>query len=516
MNHGSLDKASLLSNLLGASGNHAAGAKKTTSTTQTDSAQRFQDAMQKARPEVAAREPAAAKRPDPVRRAEPARPDVQPPRERAADKLHQRSKDSVTQTQQDARIKSQRADANVVAKRDDHADKPAQSAADVDDASNSDSTCVSANTETKTVAPTASEAEQQNTVQTDEPVIENTEAVIDNPLLNLLAVTPTPTAEDTSTNIVLMATTGVPSDSELLNTEALDAEVILKTAAAIADLVDSSEAATLAANVTQAVATSVGSKDTPALAAGLNLHAGLTADSEALDLSLPESLVVEATGEADGDTTESLSGTKVAFSKLLESSLLNAGGSNTGSSGDKTAPTADAAKLVPTPASGNPALDVLSRLSEAQTSPAARAFVVQTGVNVPVGQPQWSQAVGDKVLWLAAQNVSAAEIRLDPPDLGPMSVKVSVNQDQATVSFTSPHPIVREALDQQLNRLREMFAEQGLNLVNVDVSDKSFAQQEREKNESGKGAGGLVDDEDELQPVAVTSALNMRLVDHYA
>jgi flagellar hook-length control protein FliK len=97
-----------------------------------------------------------------------------------------------------------------------------------------------------------------------------------------------------------------------------------------------------------------------------------------------------------------------------------------------------------------------------------------------------------------------------------MSVKVSDNQDQATVSFTSPHPIVREVLDQQLNRLREMFAEQGLNLVNVDVSDKSFAQQEREKNESGSGADSTVDDEDELQAVAVSSAINMRLVDHYA
>ncbi|MDZ4263118.1 MAG: flagellar hook-length control protein FliK, partial [Pseudomonadota bacterium] len=159
-------------------------------------------------------------------------------------------------------------------------------------------------------------------------------------------------------------------------------------------------------------------------------------------------------------------------------------------------------------------LEALARPLEAQ-SPAARAFVVQTGVPVTVGTPQWSQAVGDRVLWLAAQNVSAAEIRLDPPELGPMQVKVSITNDQASVTFTSHNPMVRDALDQQLNRLREMFSEQGLNLVNVDVSDKSFAQQEREREEAHKSRASADVDDEELIPVA-THALSVRLVDHYA
>lgn len=155
-----------------------------------------------------------------------------------------------------------------------------------------------------------------------------------------------------------------------------------------------------------------------------------------------------------------------------------------------------------------------SRLVEAQ-SPTARNFVVQTGVPVSVGQPQWSQAVGEKVLWLAAQNVSAAEIRLDPPDLGQLHVKVSVNQDQATVTFVSPHPQVREALDQQLNRLREMFSEQGLNLVNVDVSDRSGRQEQEGEANKQAGAQAELDDE-ELAPVAMSTISATRLVDHYA
>lgn len=197
---------------------------------------------------------------------------------------------------------------------------------------------------------------------------------------------------------------------------------------------------------------------------------------------------------------------KAAQNKLAETTM-------TAALMDKAASVADASKPA---AAITPAVETLTRLAEAQ-SPAARAFVVQTGVQVPLGTPQWSQAVGDKVLWLAAQNVSSAEIRLDPPELGPLQVKVSVNQDQASVSFTSPHPAVREALDQQLNRLREMFSEQGLHLLNVDVSDRSFAQQEREQKESAQSTSGSEGgDDDELTPAAISQTISMRLVDHYA
>lgn len=192
---------------------------------------------------------------------------------------------------------------------------------------------------------------------------------------------------------------------------------------------------------------------------------------------------------------------KAVLNKLAETSM--------------TAPDLDkglAAELLK-PTAANPAVETLVRLTEAQ-SPAARAFVVQTGMPVAMGSPQWSQAVGDKVLWLAAQNVSAAEIRLDPPELGPLQVKVSVSQDQANVTFISPHPAVREALDQQLNRLREMFSEQGLNLVNVDVSDKSFAQREQEESSQQQANAGL--EEEELVPTAVSQIVSNRLVDHYA
>lgn len=149
-------------------------------------------------------------------------------------------------------------------------------------------------------------------------------------------------------------------------------------------------------------------------------------------------------------------------------------------------------------------------------SPTERGFTVQTDVRVPVNQGQWGQAVGQKVLWMASQKLSSAELRLDPPDLGPMQVRVSTHQDQVSVTFTSPQAAVREALDQNANRLREMFAEQGLDLVDVNVSDQSGQEQASDDAEGRSGGRGAGSDHEDAETQVIAQRVSDRLVDHYA
>jgi len=240
--------------------------------------------------------------------------------------------------------------------------------------------------------------------------------------------------------------------------------------------------------------------------------ASLTADLVGAEKSASKPVTADASPEVAAEPEVASAATQLAdqkstFEKMLQS-VARSGVTKPDESVSGSTPTANN----PNNANQN-ATDSLLRMSDAQT-PAARSFVVQTGVPVPFGQPKWSEAVGEKVLWLAAQNVTSAEINLHPKDLGPIQVKVSVNQEQASVSFTSHHAVVREVLDQNLNRLRDMFNEQGLNLVNVDVSDKSFSRQQGEgKDQKGQGANNLVEDE---TPVAVSAIIQQRLVDHYA
>jgi flagellar hook-length control protein FliK len=97
-----------------------------------------------------------------------------------------------------------------------------------------------------------------------------------------------------------------------------------------------------------------------------------------------------------------------------------------------------------------------------------------------------------------------------------LQVKVSVNQEQATINFTSHHAVVREVLDQNLGRLRDMFSEQGLNLANVDVSDKSFSRQQSDSKDQKGQAGTNDGTHDDETPAAVSAIVQQRLVDHYA
>jgi flagellar hook-length control protein FliK len=65
-----------------------------------------------------------------------------------------------------------------------------------------------------------------------------------------------------------------------------------------------------------------------------------------------------------------------------------------------------------------------------------------------------------------------AEIKLTPPDLGPLEIKITLHNDQTNVSFVANHAATRDALEAAIPRLREMFNEANLNLGHVDVGQQ--------------------------------------------
>ena len=114
-----------------------------------------------------------------------------------------------------------------------------------------------------------------------------------------------------------------------------------------------------------------------------------------------------------------------------------------------------------------------------------------------VGQNAWGESIAQRVSLMAGLKVSSAQIQLDPPELGAMTVKVSVNGDQASVSFHSPHAVVRDALELSFPRLQEMMGQQGMQLVDAQVSDNSSAGQgsgERTSGRTGQSQGESVDE----------------------
>lgn len=98
-------------------------------------------------------------------------------------------------------------------------------------------------------------------------------------------------------------------------------------------------------------------------------------------------------------------------------------------------------------------------------------------LGVPFGQPSWGEAMVEKVMWMSSQNLRSVEIQLDPAELGPLEIHIQHRGQELQVQFVSQNPSVREALEAQMHRLRDMFGQQGLEQAQVTVADRSAGDQ---------------------------------------
>ena len=87
-----------------------------------------------------------------------------------------------------------------------------------------------------------------------------------------------------------------------------------------------------------------------------------------------------------------------------------------------------------------------------------------------IGTIAWGQALGEKIVWMAAGAQQTASLTLNPPNMGPLQIVLNISNDQATASFFSAQPEVRQALEAAFPRLREMMNEAGIQLGEATVS----------------------------------------------
>lgn len=132
---------------------------------------------------------------------------------------------------------------------------------------------------------------------------------------------------------------------------------------------------------------------------------------------------------------------------------------------------------------------------------------------------QWGEALSQRISLMTARNQSEARVQLDPPELGRLMIQIQVNSDQASVSFTSPHAMVREALEASVPRLQDMLSGQGLDLLDVDISDQSQQQADEQGEDERALLAGTGGDEEAVadeEASPLTGEAGLSLVDDYA
>ncbi|AXM98568.1 flagellar hook-length control protein FliK [Pseudomonas plecoglossicida] len=134
----------------------------------------------------------------------------------------------------------------------------------------------------------------------------------------------------------------------------------------------------------------------------------------------------------------------------------------------------------------------LASLTQAATAKTANAVPVNTSpLHQPLAMNQgaWAEGLVNRVMYLSSQNLKSADIQLEPAELGRLDIRVNLATDQSTqITFISGHAGVRDALDSQVHRLRELFAQQGLAQPDVNVADQSRGQHQQHQQAQQDGS----------------------------
>ncbi len=151
-----------------------------------------------------------------------------------------------------------------------------------------------------------------------------------------------------------------------------------------------------------------------------------------------------------------------------------------------------------------------------QSDPAIPRQLMEQPLNL--NGSEWVDGFAERILWASKNQFHYAEIQLDPPELGALQVRIQIRQDQAQVQFITPHHQVREAIEGTLDRLRDLFNQQGMQLVHSQVADgggRNSGQQEFQRD----GWRRFAEDAPVVVDESVSQSRSLRegaLIDRYA
>lgn len=114
---------------------------------------------------------------------------------------------------------------------------------------------------------------------------------------------------------------------------------------------------------------------------------------------------------------------------------------------------------------------------------------------VPLPSPRFAEEVGARLQWIAEQQGGEATLRISPDGLGPVEIRMKLDGDRVDLGFAATQQDTRQALQDALPKLREMLAQQGLQLGQADVGQKHAQSSNDEASKTAKGFAG--DDEGE-------------------
>jgi flagellar hook-length control protein FliK len=106
----------------------------------------------------------------------------------------------------------------------------------------------------------------------------------------------------------------------------------------------------------------------------------------------------------------------------------------------------------------------------ASAAPAQSALPQSAGDAIDTNAARWHEALATRIQYLVDHDVGEAKIKLNPPELGALDVKIALQDDKTYVQVVAHNASARDELAQGLPRLRELLSAGGLELGGATVS----------------------------------------------
>jgi hypothetical protein len=171
--------------------------------------------------------------------------------------------------------------------------------------------------------------------------------------------------------------------------------------------------------------------------------------------------------------------------------------------GEAAAAPAPAAASAPGSAAAVPFAWPASATPPAGTAPNAGASLSAGWIGelpAKLGSAEFAPALGSTLVTLVRDGIEQAQLRLNPADMGPITVQIRIDGTQAQIDFAAAQAATRDALQDAVPALAGALREAGLTLAGGGVFERPRdPQSEPPRGAAGGGAGPR----DEAMPAGV-------------
>lgn len=137
----------------------------------------------------------------------------------------------------------------------------------------------------------------------------------------------------------------------------------------------------------------------------------------------------------------------------------------------------------------------------------------------PLHAPDFAQTLGAQVSVFARDGLQQAELRINPPEMGPIGVQIEIDGRDARVNFHAGMAATREVLERALPELAAALRSEGLTLAGGGVFDGSASARQPSRDQAAGGAprgGGTGDDMPSGRPPGQPLRAAQGVLDLYA